>query len=102
MNYSIICDARKGNNLGINKLALVDRSKTKKIWWTSDSSSLIMKFRLRSAAEYSLKRLFRNNPRIVEHDAAVRIINEQENDIEHNEAENEAGFDYLCECGSKE
>jgi len=95
MSYAIICDARQGWKLGISELALVDRKKTRKLWWTSDSSYLIFKFRLKSAAEYSLKRLKRNNARIVSYDCAVNIIDNQENEIMDKEAttDMELGWD---------
>ena len=38
MAYAILCDARKGSSLGVEKIALVDRKKTKSQWWTSDQS----------------------------------------------------------------
>jgi len=102
MSYAIICDARQGWKLGISTLALVDRSKTKRTWWTSDSEHLIFRFELRSAAEYSLRRLRRNRARIVSYSYACSIINEQDKDIMHNEAQAEDGWDYLQECGCKD
>jgi len=79
--YAIICDARKGKNLGIETLALVDRGKSKKLWWTSDQTDLILGYRKKSAAEFALSRLHLNNPRIVSLDEAERIIQEQRDDI---------------------
>lgn len=102
MSYAIICDARKGHELGIDTLALVDRAKSKRTWWTSDSSNLIMKFIKKSAAEYSIRKLRRNNARVVSYEYAVKYIDYQESELMYREAEAEAGFDYLCECGSKD
>ena len=93
MSYAIICDARQGWKLGIRTLALVDRSKTKRRWWTSDSTNLIMEFIKESAAEYSSRRLRRNNARVVNYETAVNIINEQDCDIMHHEADSELGWD---------
>ncbi len=87
MNYAIVCDARQGWKMGIDTLALVDRSKTKKRWWTSDSSHLIMQFIKEAAAQYSAKRLMRNNARVVPYSEAVLIIEEQDKSIMHHEAD---------------
>ena len=84
--YSIICEARKGHDLGISHIALVDRSKTKDTWWTSDNSHLIMCFKKRSAAEFSLRKIKRNNPKIVSFDEAKDIIDEQRDIIDMDEA----------------
>ena len=95
MGYAIICDARSGKRYGIDTLALVDRSKTKKRWWTSDCPELIMKFRKKSAADYSAKRMRKNNARVVAFDEAYEIITTQDETIGIHEAnmENEAGWD---------
>jgi hypothetical protein len=100
--HAIICDARKGENLGIDTLALVDRGKTREFWWTSDRPELILGYRKESAAKFALSRLKLNNPRIVPLEEAERIIGGQrraihayENDRLHNEAaiEMEQGWD---------
>ena len=83
MTYSIICNARKGNDLGISKLGLVDRSKSKSYWWTSDNPNLLMKFEKKEAALFSCKRLRKNNPVVVNSDIAIRIINEQAINLEN-------------------
>jgi len=49
--FAIICEARKGHRQGIEFLALVDRSKTTKRWWTSDDSSLILQINDVAAAD---------------------------------------------------
>lgn len=79
--FAIICDARQGWKLGIDTLALVDRRATKAAWWTSDGDLPVMRFRKRSAAEYSAKRLARNNARVVPYDHAARILKDQSNAI---------------------
>ena len=86
MSYAIICDARKGRNLDIEVLAYIDRTKTKRSWWTSDAHYLIMKFRKRSAADYSCNKLRKNDPRVINYKTAVKLINEQDNHITHMEA----------------
>lgn len=73
MNYYVITQGR--NNL---TLFLVDRSRTKKHWWTT---SLVdaMAFKKESAAEYSAKRLRYKNPCVVSYKEAIII--ERENDF---------------------
>lgn len=95
MNYAIICDARKGWKLGVETLAYVDRRLTKKLWWTSDYSFLIMEYNKRSVAEFFCKKLYRNNARVVDYKTAVNLINEQDKEITHFEAlvASEAGWD---------
>ena len=95
MSYAIICDARKGKNLGIEILAYADRSLTKSMWWTSDSEWLVMAFRKRSAAVYSCSKLSRNNARVVSYEIAVSMIKEQSREIIHLEAlaSSEEGWD---------
>ncbi len=77
MTYAIICDANQGQEFGINKLALVDRTKNKRLWWTSDNSSIIMNFKKKELAEAVLKRLHHNNPQIVSFQIALNMINNQ-------------------------
>jgi hypothetical protein len=56
-------------------LFLVDRSVTRKKWWTTKLYEA-MKFRKYSSAEYSLKKLKYKNPSIVGENEAKRIENE--------------------------
>lgn len=81
--YAIICDARMGDSLGINTLALVDRKKSKKLWWTSDNVTLILGYKKRDAAVWASKRLKRNNARVVDYNAAMQIIASQNLEINH-------------------
>lgn len=85
--FSIICDAREGQSLGIYHLALVDRSSGVREWWTSDKPHGIMRFMKRSAAEYSLSRFKFNNPRIVSYAEAVTLIEGQRDSIRAEEQE---------------
>ena len=95
MSYAIICDARQGWKHGINTLALVDRTKTKRRWWTSDDVNEIMRFNKKSAAEFSCKKLFMNNCRIVDYGSAYKIINQQDSNIidSFSTADMELGWD---------
>lgn len=81
MSYAILCDARAGGELGIDALGLVDRSKTRDLWWTSDDPGLLLIYRNRSAAEHACRRLRMNSPRVVPAAEAVRLLQEQRNEI---------------------
>jgi len=85
MGYAIVCDARKRYDLGIEVLALVDRAKTKKTWWTSDNANLILHYRKESAAQFTCRRLRKNNARVVPYGEAIGMIEEQAQDIERAE-----------------
>ncbi len=61
--FGIICDARKGK--GIRTLALVDRSRSKRLWWTSDNANIAMCYRKRDAADFAAARLKKNRARVV-------------------------------------
>ena len=81
MAYAIVCDARKGADLGISHLALVDRRKSRELWWTSDDSNLILKFESKLKAQQRLRRLKHNNPQILDYNMAVEWIEDQEREI---------------------
>lgn len=90
MAYAILCDARKGSSLGVEKIALVDRKKTKSQWWTSDQSQLILNYRKRSAADFACKRLKRNNPEVISYERAVKVVENQAKEILLTQAERES------------
>jgi hypothetical protein len=77
VTYSILCDARKGENLGIDYLGLVDRKITKRIWWTSDDANLLLRYHSQSAADFVAKRLRLNNARVVPSEQAASVITRQ-------------------------
>ena len=77
MPYSILCDARKGENLGIDYLGLVDRKITKRTWWTSDDANLLLRYHSKSAADFVARRLRLNNARVVSSKYAVSVIDRQ-------------------------
>jgi hypothetical protein len=85
--YAIICDARKGENLGISHLALVDRTKRKDLWWVSDNPSSVMDFKKYDVAKRQLKRLKYNNARIVHVEKAKEILESQSRSISEVEEE---------------
>lgn len=88
MSYAIICNARKGASLGVGVLGLVDRSKSKSLWWTSDAPNLLLIYQKRDAADFAAKRLRQNRPRVVAADEARRLLSSQSRNICR--AENEA------------
>lgn len=63
--YSIMCESQHGSELGVSVLGLVDRRKTRRLWWTSDEPALLLRYESREAAEYACKRLKHNGPRVV-------------------------------------
>jgi hypothetical protein len=79
--YAIICDARGGQELGIDTLAMVDRSKTTAEFWTSDKTHLIMRFLSPKVATKVADRLRHNRPRVVEYDFARGVIERQNSAI---------------------
>lgn len=98
--YTIICNARTGK--GINTLALVDRKKTKRLWWTSDDVCLAICYESYRAARFACSRLRYNHPRVVPFKEAAATLRRQAEDRmamerqwEHEEgcAAMEAGWD---------
>lgn len=75
--YCIVCNARKGKTMGVRILGLVDRAKTKQLWWTSDNPSLLIKYKCREAAVYAASRLKFNKALVVSADYAVQHLNAQ-------------------------
>lgn len=86
MSYCIICDARSGYDLGISHLALVDRRRCKKSFWTSDDWTKVMVFPSKHQAETALRGYRFNNPQVVSRKEAIDILNEQANEINHHDA----------------
>lgn len=99
MGYAIICKARKGKKLGVRFLALVDRDKTKQMWWISDNPSLIIQFHKEETAIRTCSRLKLNKPRVVSYQDAVSIISRQSDTIcdTLNETMHEAAMDSIEE-----
>lgn len=65
MGFAIITDARRGRDLGIEILALIDRKKTTEFYWTGDKASKIMHYRTEEAALDRCAKLKKGNPRVV-------------------------------------
>ncbi len=82
MTFGIICNARKGESLGIGVLALVDRSKSKRRWWTSDEAGIALQYRSLEAARFACRRLRRNEPRVVPFADVVSLLRKQSREIE--------------------
>lgn len=80
--WSIVCDARRGQDLGIRILALVDRRVQAARWWTSDERAAVAVWRDREVAEKICSRFVKNNCRVVRAEDAVSVIAEQSERIE--------------------
>lgn len=60
--YVVVQDTRRNRNV-VSKLYLVDRTKTKQMWW-SPASIYAMVFEKKSAAEYQAKRYKYNKAKV--------------------------------------
>jgi hypothetical protein len=87
--FAILCDAREGRDMGIRVLALVDRSKERRLWWTSDNPSIVRAYDSREEAQDACNKLGRNNPRVVSFDKMKRKIVAQTQEIAEAEREHE-------------
>lgn len=95
MTYAIVCRARAGRRLGIEVLMLVDRAKTRRLWWTSDDPTLAIRYRSEAAARFAAHRLRYNDAHVVPFEEAAREVRQQAADIMHHEimADLEMGWD---------
>lgn len=93
MSFAIIQDARKGASLGIQFLALVDRAKSRRHWWTSDNANIALCYRKKAAADFAAKRLKRNNARVVSFERAAAILRSQSQSITDAEEDGDLLFD---------
>ena len=84
--YGIIQDARKGVGLGVEVLALVDRSRSRRFWWTSDNANIAICYEKKSAADFAAGRLKRNGARVVRFFEVQRLLSEQVNRMNSIEA----------------
>jgi len=87
MPFAIICNARKGHNMGVRILGLVDRKISKRLWWTSDNPGLLVVYRKRSAADFCANRLKKNGARVVDADMAMERLRDQAAAIRETEAQ---------------
>lgn len=81
MAFSVICDARKGASMGVNTLVLCDQKISPGIFWTSDDSKKVMRFRNKSVASAASRRFKFNNCRVVDYEEALGIIHRQFNSV---------------------
>lgn len=79
--FAVIADSRY-----VGVIALVDRSMTTSRWWTAYTPGLVMRFRLREAAEQMCRNYVYNNARVAPYEDAVRMIREQAEAQEFGEA----------------
>jgi len=74
-------------------LALVDRSKTTKRWWTSDDSSLILQINDVAAADRIAFSYKYNSPEVVSFEEAERLIDLQADMLAEEEAQADLSWD---------
>lgn len=87
--YSILCESQQGFVLG-----LVDRGKTKRLWWTSDEPALLLRYESREAADFVCRRLKHNGPRVVTSRYAEECLSGQRQCIaDAKEKDHEAAMD---------
>lgn len=93
--FAVICDARAGESLGVQTLALVDRSKSRSLWWTSDDPALAINYQREAAAKFAARRLKHNAARVVPFEQAEQLLREQSRQItyEYAMADSERGWD---------
>lgn len=87
--FAILCDAREGRDQGIRVLALVDRSKERRLWWTSDNPGIVRSYDTRPEAEAACNKLGRNNPRVVSFEEMRSTLRDQARRISEAEEERE-------------
>lgn len=87
MGYVIVQDARKGESYGIQQLFLVDRKKSKRLWWTSDNPSIVLVYEKKEAADFAASRLRMNNARVISDNMAFANLDSQQNAIQQAEDE---------------
>jgi hypothetical protein len=75
--YAIICKARSGKDKGVRILALVDRKKTRRLWWTSDNIAHIQTFDTLHEAETRAGRLTQNSVRVLPYEKVCNKIRAQ-------------------------
>lgn len=100
--FAIICTARSGHSKGVHTLALVDRKKCRRLWWTSDNKAIIEVFNDRKAAVERAAKLAQNNPRVVELRSAAHLIDCQKRNIRADIERREAEQDYKDSMSSAE
>jgi len=81
VSFAIICDARKDRVPGVKLLGLVDRKKSRRSWWTPDRLANLLVIETRKRAEIKAKKFTWNNARVVKLSEAVRLLNEQADNL---------------------
>lgn len=83
--YGIICDARKSGGMPVSTLALVDRARSTRLWWTSDNANIAICYEKRSAADFAVSRLKKNRARVVPFVRVQQILSDQADRIRDRE-----------------
>lgn len=80
-SWSILCIARKGQEMGIELLAMTDKAKHPKDNWTSDNAELVIKFYSKETVERVCSRLEHNHPQVVDYWEAIDVVRRQRQNI---------------------
>lgn len=89
MSYVVMTHGRKGMFL-----FLVDRTKTKKRWWSYDWSDA-MQFHKQSAAEIQSKKLRFKEPTVISINEAIRLSKENDRNYDYGAMEHPFSSDAL-------
>lgn len=79
--WTVVCDARHGNGLGVGHVVLVDQEKDKSLWWTSDDPTIIMSYQRKPLADRACARFRHNNPRVVTVESAMQLLAHQNRNV---------------------
>lgn len=73
--YCIMTDSRENERQCVG---LVDRTKTKRKWWTATEVKLLIVFRDKAAADRHCRKYKHNNPRVVSYQEAFDTLRYQD------------------------
>lgn len=79
--WTVVCDARKGNEMGIGHLVLVDQERDYTLWWTSDDPTIVMSYPSKALAEHACLKFRHNNPRVLTVEAAMQLLAHQNRNV---------------------
>lgn len=101
MAFAVVCDARKGATRGVQQLVLCDQKICPGIFWTSDDSRKVMRFRNRSVAEDTCRRFKHNKCQVVSYEEALSILARQSDAI-RSYNERMGGLEHTSEANDDE
>ena len=79
--YSILCTARQGKEMGIEQLAMTDKSRYPRTSWTSDDPEMFVKFYSKHHVDKVCERLQHNQPVVVDYWEAIDVVRKQAESI---------------------